>query len=278
MKKIVFFLLTIISIFTFANNNVLYDGKVEGKKPKIKVMTYNIAAGANNFKVNLEKTAEAIKKVDPDIIGIQEVDRLTNRSGKVDQAKVLAELTGYNLVFGKTIDFDGGEYGIAILSKHPILNHYQINLPSSDEQRIALIANVDIPGFEVPITYINTHLDWHENPETRMSQIYAIDEHTLDIRGIKLLGGDFNDTLNSNVIQHLNRYWTPVITEENDHRTWPAINPEVGLDYIFTNHAQVWEAKTYIPNKPKDMKKDGIEWNKVSDHMPIITELTLIEK
>ncbi len=278
MKKLVFFLLTIISIFSFASNNVLYDGKVEGKKPKVKVMTYNIAAGANNFKVNLEKTAEAIKKVNPDIVGIQEVDRLTNRSGKVDQAKVLAELTGYNLVFGKTIDFDGGEYGIAILSKHPILNHYQINLPSSDEQRIALIANVEVPGFEVPITYINTHLDWHENPETRMSQIYAIDEHTLDIRGIKLLGGDFNDTLNSNVIQHLNRYWTPVITEENDHRTWPAINPEVGLDYIFTNHAQVWEAKTYIPNSPKSMKKDGIEWNKVSDHMPIITELTLIEK
>lgn len=278
MKKIVLSLFFILSILTFGSEKVLMNGKVEGKKPTLKVMTYNIAAGANNFKVDLKKTAEAIKAVNPDIIGVQEVDRLTNRSGKVDQAQVLANLTGYNLVFGKTIDFDGGEYGIAILSKHPILNHYQIELPSSDEQRIALIAQIEVPGFEVPITYINTHLDWHENPQVRMEQIYAIDQHTLDLRGIKLLGGDFNDTLNSDVIKHLNRYWTPVISEKHDHRTWPAINPEVGLDYIFTNHAQKWEVSTYIPNTEKAMKKDGIEWNKTSDHIPVITTLKLIEK
>lgn len=278
MKRILCALFLIFSTFAFGANKVLLNEKVKGEKPVLKVMTYNIAAGANNFKVDLKKTAETIKAVDADIIGIQEVDRLTNRSGKVDQAQVLADLTGYNLVFGKTIDFDGGEYGIAILSKHPISSHYQINLPGGDEQRIALIAQVEVPGFDVPITYINTHLDWHENPEVRMGQIYAIDEHTLDLRGIKILGGDFNDTLNSEPIKHLNRYWTPVISEKHDHRTWPAINPEVGLDYVFTNHAQVWDVETYIPNTPKAMKKDGIEWNKVSDHIPVITTLKLIEK
>ncbi len=278
MKKILAFLFLIVSVMSFASDKVLMNEKVKGKKPALKVMTYNIAAGANNFKVDLKKTAEAIKAIDADIIGIQEVDRLTNRSGKVDQAQVLANLTGYNLVFGKTIDFDGGEYGIAILSKHKIESHYQINLPGGDEQRIALIAKVEVPGFEVPITYINTHLDWHENPEVRMGQIYAIDEHTLDLRGIKILGGDFNDTLNSEVIKHLHRYWTPVISKKHDYRTWPAVNPEVGLDYIFTNHAQKWEVETYIPNTDKAMKKDGIEWNKVSDHIPVVTVLKLIEK
>lgn len=103
MKKILAFLFLIVSVMSFASDKVLMNEKVKGKKPVLKVMTYNIAAGANNFKVDLKKTAEAIKAIDADIIGIQEVDRLTNRSGKVDQAQVLANLTGYNLVFEKLL-------------------------------------------------------------------------------------------------------------------------------------------------------------------------------
>ena len=241
-------------------------------------MTYNIAAGTNNFKVDLKKTAETIKKISPDIIGIQEVDKLTGRSGKIDQGKILAELTGYNIVYGKAIDHDGGEYGIAVLTKHQIKESHQISLPSIDEQRIALITTIDVPNFPAPITYINTHLDWHENPTERMNQIYAIDEHQLDIRGIKILGGDFNDTKESNVIKQLGRYWESVIPENMDNRTWPAINPEVGIDNIFTNKAQKWNVKTYIPNSDNSPVVDQIEWDKVSDHLPVISILELVEQ
>ena len=64
------------------------------------------------------------------------------------------------MVFGKTIDHDGGDYGIAVLSKYPILSQQSLVLPSfpngdktnsAYEQRIALITQIEVPGFEVPI-------------------------------------------------------------------------------------------------------------------------------
>lgn len=276
LKTTIFLLLSSATIF--AKEEQLKNKVIEGEKPQLKVMTYNIAAGANNFKVDLKKTAETIKKINPDIIGIQEVDKLTGRSGKIDQGKILAELTGYNIIYGKAIDHDGGEYGIAILTKHQVKDSHQISLPSIDEQRIALITTIDVPNFPAPITYINTHLDWHENPTERMNQIYAIDEHQLDIRGIKILGGDFNDTKESNVIKQLGRYWESVIPENMDNRTWPAVNPEVGIDNIFTNKAQKWNVKTYIPNSDNSSVVDQVEWDKVSDHLPVISVLELIEQ
>lgn len=276
LKTTIFLLLSSATIF--AKEEQLKNKVIEGEKPQLKVMTYNIAAGANNFKVDLKKTAETIKKINPDIIGIQEVDKLTGRSGKIDQGKILAELTGYNIIYGKAIDHDGGEYGIAILTKHQVKDSHQISLPSIDEQRIALITTIDVPNFPAPITYINTHLDWHENPTERMNQIYAIDEHQLDIRGIKILGGDFNDTKESNVIKQLGRYWESVIPENMDNRTWPAVNPEVGIDNIFTNKAQKWNVKTYIPNSDNSSVVDQVEWDKVSDHLPVISVLELVEQ
>ena len=276
LKTTIFLLLSAVTIF--AKEEPLKNKVIEGEKPQLKVMTYNIAAGANNFKVDLKKTAETIKKINPDIIGIQEVDKLTGRSGKIDQGKILAELTGYNIVYGKAIDHDGGEYGIAVLTKHQIKESHQISLPSIDEQRIALITTIDVPNFPAPITYINTHLDWHENPTERMNQIYAIDEHQLDIRGIKILSGDFNDTRESNVIKQLGRYWESVIPENMDNRTWPAVNPEVRIDNIFTNKAQKWNVKTYIPNSDNSPVVDQIEWDKVSDHLPVISILELVEQ
>lgn len=276
LKTTIFLLLSSATIF--AKEEQLKNKVIEGEKPQLKVMTYNIAAGANNFKVDLKKTAETIKKINPDIIGIQEVDKLTGRSEKIDQGKILAELTGYNIIYGKAIDHDGGEYGIAILTKHQVKDSHQISLPSIDEQRIALITTIDVPNFPAPITYINTHLDWHENPTERMNQIYAIDEHQLDIRGIKILGGDFNDTKESNVIKQLGRYWESVIPENMDNRTWPAVNPEVGIDNIFTNKAQKWNVKTYIPNSDNSSVVDQVEWDKVSDHLPVISVLELVEQ
>lgn len=285
MKKALALLFVILSVVSFAETKVLYNKKITKNNPKMKIMTYNIAAGANNFKVDLKVTAETIKKVNPDIITIQEVDRNTNRSGKIDQAQILADLTGYNMVFGKTIDHDGGDYGIAILSKHPILSQQSLILPSFPngdttspgyEQRIALVTQIEVSGFEVPITFINTHLDWHEDPAVRLQQIRTINEITLDMRGIKILAGDFNDTVNSVIGKEMERYWVSVFDDKIDHRTWPAVNPEVAIDQIYLNKAQVWEAKTYVPNKENE--KDGIQWNKVSDHIPVIVDLKLLEQ
>ena len=283
MKKLFILLILVLSCFIYGEENVLYNQVITNSNHKNRVATYNIAAGANNFKVDLKLTANAIKKINPDIIALQEVDRNTERSGKIDQIKILSELTGYNYVYGKTIDFQGGEYGVAVLSKYPIVSHEIIRLPYTDtltkkeeEPRIALVTKVDVPGFEVPVTFINTHLDWHKDPNIRLQQVRAINEATADIRGIKILAGDFNDTLNSAVGKEMESYWTTVFDGKTDHRTWPAINPEVAIDLIFLSNAQVWKVeKVYVPNTGTEKDAD---WKTVSDHIPVIVDLKLLEQ
>ena len=45
------------------------------------------------------------------------VDKKTMRAAGVDQPTELARLTGMHGIFGKQIDYSGGDYGQAILSK-----------------------------------------------------------------------------------------------------------------------------------------------------------------
>jgi endonuclease/exonuclease/phosphatase family metal-dependent hydrolase len=88
------------------------------KDPAIRVLVFNIHAGKDAAgRDNLDGIAQLIKTTAADLVLLQEVDRGTGRSGQVDQLKVLQDRTGYGGVFGRTLDCDGGQYGIAALSK-----------------------------------------------------------------------------------------------------------------------------------------------------------------
>ncbi len=94
------------------------------KGQTIKIMTYNIrhaSPPSHPDKIDVDTVAGVIKKYQPDIVALQEVDVNTGRSGKqLHEAQVIAEKTGLQASFGKAIDFSGGAYGIAILTKYPI--------------------------------------------------------------------------------------------------------------------------------------------------------------
>ena len=270
MKKLIFIFTLILSIITFAEE-------------KIKVVSFNIAAGAKNFKADLNKTADAIKALDADIIGIQEVDRLTKRSGYVDQIKVLADLTGYNFVFGKTIDFDGGEYGIGILTKHPILKAEKIDLPKepNEEPRVALMAQVKVPTIQEPVNFINTHLGIVLNAKTdeelardssiRVRQAKVINDYAAKIKGLKFLVGDMNDGINSDSMTLLKYNWKCVFDEETPNTyTYSATEPFKGIDFIFVSPEKQWNINAFVPSTEEYRNETGIDWRIISDHLPVI--------
>ncbi|EAA6944550.1 hypothetical protein OY03_003925 [Salmonella enterica subsp. enterica] len=58
--------------------------------------------------------------LDADIIALSEVDKNTRRSGKVYQLSELKKLTVMYGIFVKSINFESGEYSIAVLSRYPI--------------------------------------------------------------------------------------------------------------------------------------------------------------
>ena len=247
----------------------------KNNSPELTVASFNIAAGKI---ASSQEIAKAINAINADVISLQEVDKLTHRSGNVDQLKEIEKITGMNGVYCKAIDFDGGQYGLAILSKYPIKKATTLELPSGNrEQRIGCVAKVNIPDFSAPITFINTHLDTKEDPSIRLQQIRELNDRTIEMRGIKILMGDMNDVYTTSSIKELTKYWNPVIPFNKNHRTWPSINPEIGVDYIFTSNAQRWDIKSLAI--PEGMEKwNDIQWSNYSDHLPIVAKLMLIEQ
>lgn len=258
-----------------ARTNLLNKAYSASEAPTLRVATFNIAASRVS---SLTEIAKAIKATNADIIALQEVDVLTARSGKINQPKQLAELTGLNIEFARAIDYDGGQYGLAIAAKHPIISTDITELPSGDrEQRIAYRAHIDVPGFNAPVTIFNAHLDTDEDPAMRLGQVRKLNGLAIDTRGIKILLGDMNDVPNSVTYRELARYWNVVTDDKIDFRTWPAANPEIQVDYVMTSKAQKWQIKEIIVpqiNTPYA----NINWPAVTDHLPVIVEMKMLEQ
>jgi endonuclease/exonuclease/phosphatase family metal-dependent hydrolase len=160
----------------------------------LRILTYNIHAGKDAAgKDNLERVAKIIAESKADIVLLQEVDRGTTRSGKVDQLAELVRLTGMHGQFGKSLDYQGGEYGIAILSRWPITAHEIVPLRveppaeragGSHEPRIALAVTTN--GWRI----VNTHLDASRDDRYRMQEVPQVLAAARDA----IAGGDFNAT------------------------------------------------------------------------------------
>lgn len=124
--------------------------------PEITVAAYNIAAGRVG---SLNAIADAIKALNADVIALSEVDINTRRSGNIDQLATLKKLTGMYGAFGKAIDFQGGEYGIAVLSRYPVTRQATIPQPSPKvEQSVLLATEIHKPGFDSPVIFIGSSI------------------------------------------------------------------------------------------------------------------------
>src|SRR5712664_4245268 len=89
---------------------------------KLRVMTYNIHVGVGMDKrLDLQRIADVINQEHPDLVGLQEVDRGVKRTQGVDEIAELARMTGMEYAFAHNLDYQGGQYGVAILSRFPIL-------------------------------------------------------------------------------------------------------------------------------------------------------------
>src|SRR5690606_14126261 len=71
-------------------------------------------------KIDMDLFGEIIKAENPDLVALQEVDKGTTRSGGIDQTAELSTRTGLTGYFAKAREFQGGDYGVAILSRLPV--------------------------------------------------------------------------------------------------------------------------------------------------------------
>lgn len=209
------------------------------------VLVYNIHAGKDAAgQDNLQRVAEMVRGSGADLVLLQEVDRNTRRSGPADQPATLARLTGYSVAFGRTIGFQGGDYGVALLSRWPIQRDTLIPLAvttgdtaSAREQRGVLVAVVDAPGG--PLAILNTHLDASGDDVWRMREVADVVRAAETVRrsGLSLLlGGDLNARPESPIHGALRAAGFRDAWPEcgaGDAMTFPASAPTRRIDYLY---------------------------------------------
>ncbi len=114
------------------------------------VATYNVNAfqvGTYAAEINYAMFGRVLKKVDADLVALQRLDRNTTRSGGLDQVKEVAKESGYPYYyFAGLMPYKGGEYGIALLSKHPFTaTHGNFTVASGKDKEWGYIrAEVDL--------------------------------------------------------------------------------------------------------------------------------------
>ena len=156
---------------------------IESDSSELRVLCYNIHHCNPPSKpglIDMDAIAKVINHSKPDIVALQEVDVHTGRSGSgLHQAKELARKTGMQSYFAKAIDYDGGEYGVAILSRFPMESTMKFELPTSagtnGEPRVLATAGITLPGKE-KIRFAGTHLDAQKNDPTRVLQMARIND------------------------------------------------------------------------------------------------------
>lgn len=220
---------------------------VSGDTPeglRLRVLTYNIhhAEGVDR-KLDLERIAQVINDTRPDIVALQEVDQGVERTDRVDQPAELSRLTKMHVAFGDNIQFGGGKYGNAILSRFPITSHRNHRLPNRDngEQRGVLVATIDVPAWPQPLVLFSTHLDHRKNDQERFESAQAINNLAAKYaEQPALLAGDLNDTVGSRTLGELAKSWTPA--NDKPLLTVPVKEPSQQIDFILYRSADRWTA------------------------------------
>lgn len=237
-------------------------------------MTYNIQSGHGD----IDRTAATIHELSPDIVGLEEVDvHWADRSGFVDQANRLGESLGMAVRFahiyelpGATVDAPKREFGVALLSRYPIVaweNDTLTRLSTQMENPVPtrmpglLAATVDVHGTRVRVFV--THLDYRKDPSVRRTQVVEMLARIGAVDSPTLLLGDLNASPDAAELRPLfARMHDSWLTTAGPGFTYPADTPNERIDYVLVSpNAKVETA--FVPVVPS-----------ASDHRPVVVDLS----
>jgi len=231
----------------------------------LRVLTYNIHHGEGlDGHFDLPRLAGIMTSEAPDLIALQEVDRGTKRANGVDQLTELGRLTRMYGVFGKTMDYQGGAYGVAVLSRMPIGRVTNRRLPGSPdrEPRTALTVDVETTERRSRVQFTTTHLDQGRDLMDQVAQASVLaTAWGADTAGI--LAGDLNTRPDTLTMQILARRWTDTMAEPPPD---PSGRPRRRIDYVMVTPAAAW----------RTLESRYLDAPLASDHQPVLTVLEWI--
>jgi endonuclease/exonuclease/phosphatase family metal-dependent hydrolase len=245
----------------------------------LKVGTWNIFAGRtwDRARVDLDLVLATLRRLDADLVAVQEVDRDQERSHRADQARRLGEALGMEWRYAPALlgtpgqplgwrppapgqdDPGGTAYGIALLSRLPLEQVETVLLPQSgrEEPRVALVAA--LAGEGGMLTVAGTHLS--NLPGSNLVQLRALQRRLDGGGGPRLLIGDLN--LCWPAVRLLSRRgWRPLVRGATFRNRPPgSAGPMVQLDHVLAAGHALRAHRGRIVGAP------------ASDHRAVVVEL-----
>ena len=227
----------------------------------LRLMSYNIrnTKGMDGIH-NIQRIANVIINEAPDVVAIQELDSMTTRSGQKYVLGELADRTQMHAIYAPAISFQGGKYGIGILSRQKPMGIKTYPLPGREEARMLMVAEFKDYYFAC------THLSLTE--EDRLASLDIIKSSTKKSHKPYFLAGDLNDQPESKFIQALQQDFQ--ILTNTKHATFPAPKPTETIDYI-----AAWKHNT---NDFANLSTRVLEEPIASDHRPLSVQLRMAIK
>lgn len=245
MKKLIYFLLFLLLPWGAAAQDTL------------RLMTYNVknCVGMDGRR-SYWRVAGAIARVVPDVVAVQELDSVTQRSKGDFVLGELADITKMHATFAPAIDFDGGKYGVGILSREEPRSVQVVPLPGREEERVLLVAEFD------RYVFCCTHLSL--TAEDRMASLPFIVEAVRGWDKPVFLAGDWNAAPSSPFVEALGHDF--VLLSDTAQATYPSPAPVETLDYV----------AAFRPAKGVRVVAASVpEERAASDHRPVVVSILL---
>lgn len=233
-------------------------------KPRksLRLMSFNVRMGCglkDPFRLpkdssgHLPQCADVIRRVKPDVVGVQEIDRCSGRAGGVDQTARLASLSGMKGVWVEKIK----DYGISMLYREPPFRTSKVLMPGSLHTRALEIA--DFGDFAVA----NTHFPLAEWACTNAARVVRAALAGMD-KPVFLIG-DLNSRPESAAIKSLSEDFA--ILSDVSAMTFPANKPDRCIDYIMVDKGHAVAVRV--------RSGETIAAPEATDHCAVVVELEL---
>lgn len=256
-----------LALFVVLALAILWPADPIAAKRTLRVMTYNIHVGVGmDKKLDLQRIAGVINAARPDLVGLQEVDRGVKRTEGKDEIAELAALTRMEYAFAPNLDYQGGKYGVAILSRFPIKSteHRMFENKREAERRGMLRVEVEVE--RKTLNFVTTHLDY-QFEDGRLFETEQMLKFLEGLKGPLIVVADLNDEPAGSAYKLMRtRFDDAWVTSgaKTEGFSYPADKPVKRIDHIF-----------YSTGDRMRARKSWVIETLASDHVPVMAEIEI---